>query len=197
MLHGAPREAALVSVSDLLNRKQKLFGAHVPLDRVASSALAASLRECTNVTSLLLCRSHATAALRVSTGLQLDTREFGALVSLAASRASDHHQSTLLKLSTRPDVLSLTKRTEGALVCTLGERTQKTAWESKPAVRLAGVLALYYTEEASTYFNAILNGLVRTDTRRIDELQSSLSMQEAPLLLLTEIIDLLTAVSYR
>jgi hypothetical protein len=126
----------------------------------------------------------------VNSELQLSVQEFGAFVRLAASKAAGH-QSTLLKLSMRPDVLRLIQRVEGALVCTLGERTQKAAWESNPAVRLAGLLAFYYTEEASNYFNVILKGLVRTDTRRVDELQSSLSMQEAPLLLLIEVIDAL------
>lgn len=66
------------------------------------------------------------------------------------------------------------KRIETALITTLLEDSQKKAWHSSAAIRVAAQVALCRSTDAAACLSSVIGGMVRADRRRIDDLRCTI-----------------------
>ena len=85
----------------------------------------------------------------------------------------------------------LAARLETALPCTLSEKGPSERWRKRP-VRAACVLALYL-EETEALLGAALGGMVRSDSRRLEELVAEVEDEQPDLLHVCDLAAALVA----
>ena len=82
-------------------------------------------------------------------------------------------------------------RLEEALVCTLGEAAPAGIWKKHPGVRLAAAVALHRDEDATEALSAVLGGLVAADSRRVEDLKTSIEDAGVDLIYVSEAVSAL------
>jgi hypothetical protein len=112
--------------------------------------------------------------------VKLHRAEWSALFGRGAPGASEGGVAAVLA---EPHVQGLLRSLEDSLRCSLLERDAKAAWYL-PLARLSCYLSLH-TEEAEELVAACLGGVVRSDSRRFDDVRSSVEEAGGDELVLT------------
>ena len=73
-----------------------------------------------------------------------------------------------------PEAKTMRNKLEHALSTTLAEPAQRSAWQRSACIRTASAVALGRASDVTACVSATVGGLVRADTRRLDDLRSSL-----------------------
>jgi len=134
-------------------------------------------------------------ALEARAQLALSTPEFGALFGARgdgqASTLCAYPSKKLAALDASPTGVATRARLEEALVCTLVEAAPASIWQKHPGVRLAAAVALHRDEDATEALSAVLGGLVAADSRRVDDLKTSIEDAGIDLIYVSEAVSAL------
>lgn len=104
-------------------------------------------------------------------------------VSLFGKGSAPLKESTLLCVTSEPDFSEHTSSISDALRCSLTESVSKAAWK-RASCRLSCYVALY-TDNSDEWIAHVLGGLVKADTRRLDDVRCNLEDDDTDHMLLS------------
>ena len=160
------KKDALLSIQ---TRVSNLVSANLSPANCLSVALAASLpRDREDVFGVFLTNNLVRVANTHASSLAIHDSEWDALFG---KNASVRVYKDLEKLVTDENFLPHASCIEDALRCSLTEPVAKVAWKS-PVSKL-GIYVSLYMDQTEERISPVLGGLVRADTRRLDDLRST------------------------
>ena len=134
-------------------------------------------------------------ALEARAQLAMTAHEFAALFGARgdgqASAFCACASKKLAALDASPTGVAMRERLEQTLVCTLVEAAPASIWRKYPGVRLAAAVALHREDDATDALSAVLGGLVAADTRRVEDLKTSLEDAGVDLIFVSEVVSAL------
>ena len=158
---------------------------------IAASLAAMTARDSQPVFDVLFNVQHAKRAGEHRESIALTDTEFDTLFGIDAPLAQ--HDRVRPDLAADASTTAHFANLERALRCTLTEKRAQTAW-ARSSTKLGCHLALHMTD-AETRVGTCLGGIVRGDSRRLDELISHIEDDGADHMLLVNICMALGAVA--
>lgn len=154
-------------------------------DRDALSVCIACLlpRDRGEIVGVLLNERQRAAALLNANELSVSIKE---LVSLFGRESHASGNAAMTTVAESAQLLSACTALQGALRCSLAEANAAAAWQ-RPCIRAVCMLSLF-SDHSEDLIAAVLGGLVRADTRRIDDVRSSTEDEETDHLSLCQMI---------
>lgn len=159
-------------------------------DAVGIALSAGMSRDANDVLGVLLGSAHANTAYEQKAKLQITEPEFEVLFGSASLVTNP---KSLTPTLTDPDFKNNEQTINSALRCSLEEQAARKAW-GRSITKLACYYALH-TDNTEEKIGVCLGGLVRADSRRIDDVRSCVEDEGAnTLLLCNAVISLAGAV---
>lgn len=173
------------SVAEAVSRRVRAaVGSNVSIADALAVALACTARrDRDDVLGMLLSPHQARGSLRAADELAITEREWGVLFASERENLRDGPVSGICADAAFADFdASMTS----ALRCSLAERATSAAWK-RPVCKAACLLALH-SDDAEERIGTCLGGLVRADSRRLDDIRSITEDEGADLMLLTKTV---------
>ncbi len=152
-------------------------------EAIAVSLAATAPRDREAIFGMLLNNIQARVALKSPDSVALTDTEWEFIFGRTASTVRDGGLASFLKDKTFSECH---QQLEGALRCSLVEAQSKVAW-AKPLTKAACYLALH-SEDTEARISACLGGIVRADSRRLDDVRSSIEDGEVDHMLLAKVV---------
>lgn len=152
-------------------------------DAIAVSLAATAPRDREAVFGMLLNNTQARVASRSPDSVALTDAEWEFIFGKTASTVRDGGIVGFFKDKT---FFECHQQLEGALRCSLVETQSKVAW-AKPLTKAACYLALH-SEDTESKVAACLGGIVRADSRRLDDVRSSIEDGDVDHMLLAKVV---------
>ena len=149
-------------------------------DCVALCISAALPRDRDEIFGFLLSGNLSRIAMKCANDLSIKEDEWAALFGRDACLTTESHASGLLK--EEPGFADYLDAISGALRCSLTEPISHASWQ-KATSRLSCFIALH-TDSSEEFVSHVLGGLVRADTRRLDDVRCSVEDNESDHMLL-------------
>ena len=166
------------------NRVSDEIDSRVSVQESLAISIAASLpRDRDDILGMLLNKAQYEAAVTNSEKLALIDSEWQVLFGKHNSLTRD---SEFKALSTEPLFHDSKNSLENALRCTLMEKNAQIAWSSV-TTNVCCYVALH-AENTEALISTCLGGIVRADSRRLDEVRSEIEDSESDHMLLTKLI---------
>lgn len=169
------RSAVVLAVRQRVERALVCTMAHAPSTAIAASLAAMTARDSQPVFDVLFNLQHAKRAGENRASIAMTDAEFDALFGIDAPLPQ--HDRLCSEIAASPTFAANVDNLERALRCTLVEQRAQTAWV-RVATKLGCHLALHMTD-AEARVGTCLGGIVRGDSRRLDELISHIEDGEA------------------
>ena len=134
-------------------------------------AIAANSHRPADVLGVLFSKTVASRALPHASKLAISNEEW---LALFGAHAQPTRQGDVDDVLATPSVSGVVTRLGSALRCTLQESAQSALWQS-PWRRLACFASLHLASDAELLVSGTLNGLVRSDLRRLEDLYDTCS----------------------
>ncbi len=176
--------ARLEAIDAIRKRVQDVVSASISdADAIGVALATAMARDASDVLGVLLSLSHANDAYVHQSKLKMTDPEFEVLFGSACIVTKPKSLEPTLD---EPDFKKHESTINSALRCSLEEQAARKAW-SKAITRLACYYALH-TDNTEEKIGVCLGGLVRADSRRIDDARSSVEDEGANTLLLCKAV---------
>jgi hypothetical protein len=175
--------------SDVLNKIQtrtcEALGARLTArDSLAVCIAASAPRERDDVFGMLLNSAQSKAAMQHAKEIAPTDSEWEALFGKDFSTVNTCRE--MAEVATEIHFDTCHKNIEEALRCSLMESKSKDAW-SRLVTKASCYVALH-SEDAETRISACLGGIVRADSRRLDDVRSNIEDDGADCLTLTKVV---------
>lgn len=175
--------------SDVLNKIQtrtcEALGARLTArDSLAVCIAASAPRERDDVFGMLLNSAQSKAAMQHAKEIAPTDSEWEALFGKDFSTVNNCRE--MAEVATELHFDTCHKNIEEALRCSLMESKSKDAW-SRLVTKASCYVALH-SEDAETRISACLGGIVRADSRRLDDVRSNIEDDGADCLTLTKVV---------
>ena len=160
------------------------IGATVSDAEAVTVSLASSVvRDCEELLGVLLNGIHAKRALAAVERITIQDSEWETLFGKDCVPSNDGGMAEIAACS---EFSKLSDALEAAVRCSLVEQQSRNAW-SRPIARLGCYVALH-TEAAEDRVSRCLGGLVRADSRRLDDVRSGIEDEGTNHMLLSRIL---------
>lgn len=146
-------------------------------------ALASTVREAEEMLKFLFTKTIANAAIKNVSTLSLTVGEWGQLFG-SQSRVVKTH--SVNQLAAMPEFTQQLAPLETSLRLTIGEANMHSSW-SRPWTKAAAMLAMN-VEEYEEFLSSNLGGVVKADSRRLEDLQHAIDEAGLETLLLSRVI---------
>ena len=164
----APPPTASNAVGDIHARTCTALASTLQLNEALAVSLAAAApRDCDAVFGMLLNSAQAKSATKHAKTIAITDEEWKTLFGKECAPMRDGGVRELISEKAFGEISS---ELEAALRCTFVEVQSKQAWE-RPHIKLACYLALH-SDDSEGRVSACLGGIVRADSRRLDDVRS-------------------------
>lgn len=171
----------LATVSKLIKRVEEHLSTTLgSTDCVAVCVASSFPRDREELLEFLLSPVLSKAALVHADELALKEDEWSALFGKDSALV---RESSVLAVTNDIDFKKHTDALSDALRCSLTESASRAAWQ-RPSCRLSCYIALY-TDSSEEWMAHVLGGLVKADTRRLDDVRCSIEDNETDHMLLS------------
>lgn len=171
------------SLSVLKDRLSQALASKLTDVEALQIALSVRLRDAT-VAGLLFSRTLHRAIGNQGSSLGITPTE---LESIIGASASTHFSKRMDRVVALPGFVKLRARLERVLVATLQEKEQQQLW-TRPHTQLCAVLAVHLDDDPEVALGKVLKLLVKSDTRRLEELSDELEDAPTDPLLLADVV---------
>lgn len=176
-------------VAELRNRVEKnLSTTLVDTDCVSVCIAAAFPRDRDEILGFLLNSALSKRASNSADALALQEGEWAALFGKGSVLL---RESTLLSMTNEPEFKEHAASLSDALRCSLTESVSKAAWQ-KASCKLSCYVSLY-TDSSEEWVSHVIGGLVKADTRRLDDVRCGIEDSETDHMLLSRAVNALAS----
>ena len=176
------RSAVLTNIH---TRTCEVLGARLTTHEALAVSIAASaLRERDDVFGMLLNLAQSKAAMKHADKIAPTDSEWEALFGKDCSTVNNCREMAEVARESHFDTCH--KNIQEALRCSLMESKSKDAW-SRLVTKASCYVALH-SEDAEARISACLGGIVRADSRRLDDVRSNIEDDGADCLVLTKVV---------
>jgi hypothetical protein len=175
----APDAAVLEVMQTVRERARKHISVSLSDYEALSIALMSGSVEAASLLDYASERTVRTDSTAATAKLALTDAEFVVLFGTpdpAAPRprpGTADHQRRLAEYEALPESKRLREQLEGALTTTLLEGAQRGAWRASAVIRVAAQVALCRASDAAGCVSSVVGGMVRADSRRLDDLKNN------------------------
>jgi hypothetical protein len=152
-------------------------------EAVSVSVASATVRDCEEVLGVLLNGMQAKRAIRAVESLSVTDSEWEALFGKDSVPLKEGGVS---EITSSQDFFEFSKTLEAAMRCSLVEQQSRNAW-ARPIAQLGCYVALHM-DAAEDRVSRCLGGLVRADSRRLDDVRSGIEDEGTDHMLLSKVV---------